>query len=408
MPNVSSTRRFAVRAAAACAALALLVHAYLASVHYDVKYDAAKGDRVCNVGAAFNCEAVSASRYSEFFGMPLAVLGFGFNLALLGLLAAHGFSSGRSARGLAASSIAMAGGILGASVVMGGVSAFAMTQYCLFCMAAYVLSAASFAGVWVGLRDDARGSGALDLKPVAWAAVAACAFALVGDGLASQAYGARDWGPTVRASVADWLAAQPSVVEPKDPLVMGASPEAARLTVVEFADFRCIHCKHAAPTLHAFAAARPDVRFLFQPWPLDGACNPNIPGSNGASCALARASWCAARESGPRGEGLGWEAHKWLYDHMERMGTLESSEAAAAQMAVEIGLDPAKLKACMDGEEAKKAVLAQSEVGNALGLQGTPTIYANGRRLPNGQAMQILKAAYDRAGEAPLPRSSAR
>lgn len=407
----AKVRRAALAVAAAASATAIAVHGYLAWVHYSVHFGDATGDRICNVGEFFNCEAVSASKYAEFLGVPMAVWGMAFNGAFIALLAAYAIAEQDRRRARAAAGLAFAGAILAASAAMGGISAFAMVKYCLFCIFAYALSAVSFAGAWMGLKSDAlakprpgeRGSLSAGFAPAAIAAAIAAALAALGNWKAVSAYGAQDLGPIAQRAAAEWIASPAKEISPFAPIAMGASPEAAKMTIVEFADFRCGHCKHAAPVLHAFAAGRPDVRFLFQPWPLDGACNPKIPGGNGASCMLARASYCATKmgEAAGRGHQAGWAAHKWMFDRQEKFMTLEGVERSIDELGPAIGFEPGAFKACIDGQESKDAVAKQSEVGIALDIPGTPAIFANGRKLSYGQVLAVLIGAYERADEAP-------
>src|SRR4051794_35374246 len=80
------SRRTALTISACAAILALATHAYLAFVHFDVQFGQATGDRICNIGDKFDCEAVSASRFSELLSIPLAIWGFAINSAFLILL----------------------------------------------------------------------------------------------------------------------------------------------------------------------------------------------------------------------------------------------------------------------------------------------------------------------------------
>ena len=411
--HTTKTRRTASIVAAIAAVLAICVHAYLANVHYEVELGGAAGDRICNVGEAFNCEAVSASRWSEFLGVPMAVWGLSVNAAFLLALAAWAFAEPERKKGRAAAALAISALILAASVVMGGISAFAMSKYCLFCMIAYAISIVSFAAAWFALSDDVRararigesGLFASALKPAALALAIAGAGAYLGNWNVLKSYGAQDLRPMVRSMIDEWLRAPATTIAPASALTMGASAESAKLTIVEFADFRCSHCRHAAPTLHAFASSSPDVRFIFQPWPLDGACNPKIPGANGASCELARLSFCATKlgEAQGKGQSIGWAAHKWMFDSQERFFAEGGVTNAVGDLAEAIGVDEAALKECDASNEAKDAVAKQSAVGDALDLPGTPSFYANGRKLNGGQLMPVLKEALARASEAAPP-----
>ena len=73
-----NSRRLAATAAMAVAGVG--VSAYLTLVHYD------NSVLVCGVG---DCQTVQSSRYSEIAGIPIAILGLGMYLALLGLTIAR-------------------------------------------------------------------------------------------------------------------------------------------------------------------------------------------------------------------------------------------------------------------------------------------------------------------------------
>src|SRR5690606_10651125 len=74
----------------------------------------------------------------------------------------------------------------------------------------------------------------------------------------------RDWSSDVCSSD---LAANPTLLaaDPRDPAF---GPENAKVTVIEFFDFRCPGCKAVAPEYRALMAAHPEVRFVFKDWPI--------------------------------------------------------------------------------------------------------------------------------------------
>ena len=53
--------------------------------------------------------------------------------------------------------------------------------------------------------------------------------------------------------------------DPRDPAF---GPENAKVTVIEFFDFRCPGCKAVAHDYRALMAAHPEVRFVFKDWPI--------------------------------------------------------------------------------------------------------------------------------------------
>ena len=273
---------------------------------------------------------------------------------------------------------------------MGGISSLILKRYCPFCMGAYVLSFITAGTLWAALRSQVAGTFGKGLvTPIVICLIAALGVKIADDQIRST-YKSDDMMRFAKEKVSEWASAQPNpALVPIEPLVEGASKETAKMTIVEFADFRCSHCKHAAPVLHAFVAAHPDARLEFQAWPLDGECNTAIPTANGASCLLARAVYCAQKEG-----GNGWAAHSWVFEHQEEMASVDIIKGLMPKIAGAAGLAPEKLLSCTASPETKSMVEKQSAVGTALQLGGTPTVYVNGKKLEGGQMMPVLNEAY--------------
>ncbi|WP_333854361.1 DsbA family protein [Leclercia sp.] len=45
-------------------------------------------------------------------------------------------------------------------------------------------------------------------------------------------------------------------------------PENARVAVIEFFDYQCVHCSSVAPELEKVMKTHPDVRYIFKEWPI--------------------------------------------------------------------------------------------------------------------------------------------
>jgi protein-disulfide isomerase/uncharacterized membrane protein len=393
-PATSSSVRTFLWAAAVSTVIALFVHGYLYSQHLALDVGQATKS-VCDINETFSCSAVAASKFSTLFGIPVALWGFIANFGFLILLGLYPLTeTGRES--IARRNLLIVSGVIAAaSIVMGGIAFTQMQQYCLFCMAAYVLSFLNFLFVWLANRKPAgtlMGAPAFhfkDLTPVLVVAAAGFLAGFVAHSSMQKSSGSQEMDLQAQGLVEEWKASPVRDVKVVDPLVKGASVETAKMTLVEFADFRCIHCKHAAPVIKAFAAAHPDVRVEFQPWPLDGECNSAINQSNGASCLLARVVWCAEKN-----KKTGWAAHDYIYDLPETYMSTAQIEGDYANMTRATQMSAAEMKACADSEEAKKVVRAQADAGSALQIQGTPSIYANKKQLSGGQSLPVLKRAY--------------
>src|SRR5947199_281865 len=75
-----------------------------------------------------------------------------------------------------------------------------------------------------------------------------------------KSYGAQNIDAIVQSSVNEWLQTPAAEITPIGPIAKGADASHAKMTIVEFADFLCPHCRAALPTLNAFVDGRKDVR----------------------------------------------------------------------------------------------------------------------------------------------------
>ena len=62
------------------AVIGLGTSVYSTMHHIEVKASG-QTDAACNINDTFSCDAVALSKYSELFGIPLGVFGFGYFLA---------------------------------------------------------------------------------------------------------------------------------------------------------------------------------------------------------------------------------------------------------------------------------------------------------------------------------------
>jgi thiol-disulfide isomerase/thioredoxin len=137
-------------------------------------------------------------------------------------------------------------------------------------------------------------------------------------------------------------------------------PPSARVTVVEWADFECPFCGMAAPIMDEAVQAFPnDVRLVFKHYPLSG---------HEHSEAAARAAVAAGMQ------GKFWDMHHQLFTHQQ-----ELDDGGLLAHARAVGLDLKKFREDRKSEAAADIVSADRKQGNKMGIQGTPSIYINGR-----------------------------
>lgn len=360
------------------------------NTHYEFKYGFEEnGQSMCSINEKLNCESVSISPYSYFAGLPLATWGMAFHLAFLFLFALL-FTQPNKSASISRFIKFFSSLSLAATLVMATVAFTMMNAYCIFCMTLYVLSIANFIVLakykeisFLPTKEDIQRlfkTGENGLIYILFAFIGIPAVAFLGHDMGSRSFIQKS-AFMINDSLSEWERA-PLETFGTPMLVEGS--KSPKVTIVEFADFECIHCKDAVYNLHSFVNSKPDVQLQFYSFPLDGTCNPALgPGGNGKRCVLAKATYCAEKQ------GKGWQAHGWIFD---RFGTDENS--AFESMSKDLGLDYNALNTCIQSEEASEFIATQAKLGQKVKVEGTPTIFINGKRLPGGNIVAILEAIY--------------
>jgi protein-disulfide isomerase len=166
----------------------------------------------------------------------------------------------------------------------------------------------------------------------------------------------------------------------------------APITIVLFCDFQSPYCRAMQPVLQRLLAAYPtQVRLVERdfPLPLHREAQP-----------AAEAAECARRQGGY------WPYHDALLQAPGDLG-----RAALSAHAQRIGIDVARLVACLDAHEARAEVDADAADARRLGLSVVPTTFVDGRYLRGPQTYEALRAQVDaalrrRGLPVPSPRSA--
>jgi hypothetical protein len=139
-------------------------------------------------------------------------------------------------------------------------------------------------------------------------------------------------------------------------------PDDAPVTIVEFADFECPHCRMAVPLVDAVLAAHPGkVRLVYK--------FVSLPMHVHAEAA-ARAAFAAHKQ------GKFWEMEHLLFERQEHL-----EDADIERYAKILKLDVAAWKLDMSSPGVKDRLAEDKKLEEDLKLKGTPTIYVNGREL---------------------------
>ena len=153
-------------------------------------------------------------------------------------------------------------------------------------------------------------------------------------------------------------------------------PKNAKVTIVMFSDFQCPFCSRVEPTLkQVIDTYGKDVRIVWRNQPL--------PFHNFAKDA-ATAAMAAARQ------GKFWELHDKMFANQQAI-----DKASIEKYAQELGLNMSKFKADWASSEIKDEVEKDSQYGNTVGANGTPTMFINGLLISGAQPFDNFKTAVD-------------
>jgi protein-disulfide isomerase len=123
------------------------------------------------------------------------------------------------------------------------------------------------------------------------------------------------------------------------------------VTIIEFFDYQCVHCKRMLPVLSEITNKDKSVRIIYKEFPIFGK----------TSDLASRAALAASLQ------GKYSQMHDALLkieDHLKEATVMDAAKNA--------GLDMTKLKADMDSKQVTEALKANRELAEKLRLMGTP------------------------------------
>jgi len=147
-------------------------------------------------------------------------------------------------------------------------------------------------------------------------------------------------------------------------------PANAPVTIVEFGDFQCPDCKAEAPVLRKELPEGFDgkVRVIFKNYPLESV-HP-----------WAHAAAVAGRCVYQQGDPAFWKFYDWIYQNQDDI-TGDNLNSKVLAWAGENSVDTVKLGQCLDTKATEPEVNRSIAEGRELGINGTPTLFINGRKI---------------------------
>jgi len=160
-------------------------------------------------------------------------------------------------------------------------------------------------------------------------------------------------------------------------------PANSPVTIVEFSDLQCPHCKNAEPIVEKLLADEPNVHFIWENFPL--------PSHNWAFKAASYAD-CIGREN----KDAFWKFTKGVFDAQEQI-TEQNADEKLTAISTASGVNGAQTTACAAKPETAERVANSIALGKDVDVTGTPTLFINGRKIGNVTAApyEYLKSIVD-------------
>ena len=359
-------------------------------VHYRLLTDPTYAS-FCDISESVSCQQVFQSEYGTVFGLPVAIGGAVWSGLVL-LLSAWGMRQPRSESASRVAGYIFLLSIAGLAAVFyfAYASFFVLRQACPLCMTMYAsvigifLVSASAAGKLSALPSrfgqDLAGVGQNTTAATLAGIWVVASLALVLTFPREQAVSAAEAAPDEPAAPMEtltpeqqaewhqWFDAQKPVAE-----AMPADP-AVKVLVMKFNDYQCPACRATwslyRDIIAKYEAAYPEVfKYETRDFPLEAECGAG--GGHGAACEAAAAVRMA------RDKGRHKELEATLYARQSPGMTGDEVKEALQEVAQ---ISPSEFDARY--QETLQAVRADAQLGQRLGVQGTPTFFVNGVLVP--------------------------
>jgi len=358
---------------------------------------------LCNISEQISCGAVLGSEFAVLFGIPLGALGLFFYLGNFFAFLRRQKGDNSSAQGdllLFVHSLSVL-----FSLYLLGISHLIIGTLCPICMGMYLVNILLFI---ILLTEEPIGSflsrvtrgltGIISItasffvsssestssKIIWWMPLGIILSAVVAFSVSPLLYIKAN--QSIRDSmVQEWLA-QPTQEIPKN-LTAGMLQDyfkgssSAPVELVEFFDFQCPACQNYYFVLEDMAEQYgDDLLVVLKNYPLDSNCNPSVPSEfRSDSCFLALFSRCAGEQ------GRYFDVANFLMSLDTR--ELDQQGITARQAVMEesprLNLDKTAMIECLEADRQREKIMADIELGNRLGLESTPTVWINQKKVSN-------------------------
>jgi protein-disulfide isomerase len=158
----------------------------------------------------------------------------------------------------------------------------------------------------------------------------------------------------------------------------------APVVLVEFSDFECPFCREQAKMLstNLLSTYPKQVRLYFVDFPLES-LHP-----------WAKAGAMMGRCIFHQNASAFWDYHDWIFEHQEEINP-DNLKDKVLEFAKGKGIDSDQLSKCIDTRATEEEVDMTRAEGKDLGINSTPTLFVNGRRMVGTIQWEDLKRVID-------------
>lgn len=341
---------------------------YLSISHYRVYTDIGYRS-FCAVSKSINCDTVSQSPFSIFFGLPVPVWGMiGYVFFLLLLSFAWIPTAGKKRIWPVLFLVSLAFSIY--SIILALISSYYIHSYCIMCIVSYGVNFALLYSCWlIRRRFDDTGlfnglildigflmknkiRGLSVLSPFLLGVILTCI------------YFPNYWEyspPPISAEI------HQGITEEGHPWIGAEKPN---LVIEEFTDYQCFQCKKMHFFLRRLVAEHPDkFRLVHRHYPMDHKFNPIVkePFHVGSGKLALLATYAATQNKF-------WEMNDLLFEIVREKESLNVKE-----LAEKVGLDPRGMAGSLYDRNILLKLITDIRAGMKLEITGTPGYVIDGK-----------------------------
>lgn len=146
-----------------------------------------------------------------------------------------------------------------------------------------------------------------------------------------------------------------------------------KVVIVAFKDFQCPFSREVTSTVKEIVKLYGDeIQFVYRDFPISGVHEDAQKAAEAAECA--------------EDQGKFWEMHDIIYRNQETMRVEDLKRFAS-----DLGFDTAAFNECLDSGQYEEEVREDLRGGVLAGVNGTPTFFINGFKIPGAIPLPIFK-----------------